>query len=174
MLGESASPFIDEGDGLTSERERVRMLLCLFSHASGYRMMVGAHNTVGCWMHVGGYVVLFWVSQMSVPAYTVDAQRHMRSFTMFARYGKFWRPQQYRCLEAYGGPYRMGVNGAHNTVEENVDAYNIVCVREVAEYCFCWCTGYSPWYCGLTCAPCFSFSVCSLVFSKRASPVSWS
>ena len=23
MLGESASPFIDEGDGLTSERERV-------------------------------------------------------------------------------------------------------------------------------------------------------
>ena len=44
----SASPFIDEGDGLTSERERVRMLLCLFSHASGYRMMVGAHNTIEC------------------------------------------------------------------------------------------------------------------------------
>ena len=48
LLGESASPFIDEGDGLTSERERVRMLLCLFSHASGYRMMVGAHNTIEC------------------------------------------------------------------------------------------------------------------------------
>ena len=29
MLGESASPFIDEGDGLTSEGERVRMLLSL-------------------------------------------------------------------------------------------------------------------------------------------------
>ena len=45
-VGESASPFIDEGDGLTSERERVRMLLSLAAHASGYKMMVGAHNTV--------------------------------------------------------------------------------------------------------------------------------
>ena len=59
-LGEGASPFIDEGDGLTSERERVRMLLSLVAHAGGYRMMVGAHNTVGCQMHVEGYVVLFW------------------------------------------------------------------------------------------------------------------
>ena len=48
MLGESASPFIDEVDGLTSERERVCMLLSLVAHASGYGMMVGAHNTVGC------------------------------------------------------------------------------------------------------------------------------
>ena len=68
FLGESASPFIDEGDSLTSERERVRMLLNLVAHASRYRMMVGAHNTIGCWMHVGGYVILFWVCQMSVPA----------------------------------------------------------------------------------------------------------
>ena len=67
----------------------------------------------------------------------------------------------------------MGVNGAHNTVEENVGAYNTVCVREVAEYYFCRCTGYSPWYYGLTCAPCFAFSVRSLVFSERASPVGW-
>ena len=59
MLGESASPFIDEEDGLTSERERVHMLPSLVAHADGYRMMVGAHNTVGCQMHVGGYVVLF-------------------------------------------------------------------------------------------------------------------
>ena len=48
MLGESASPFIDEGDGLTSEMERIRMLLSLVAHAGGYRMMVGAHNTVEC------------------------------------------------------------------------------------------------------------------------------
>ena len=41
MLRESASPFIDEGDGLTSERERVRMLLSLATHVSGYKMMVG-------------------------------------------------------------------------------------------------------------------------------------
>ena len=59
LLGESASPFIDEGDGLTSERERVQMLLNLVAHVGRYRMMVGAHNTVGCQMHVGGYVVLF-------------------------------------------------------------------------------------------------------------------
>ena len=45
-LGESASPFIDEGDGLTSERERVRMLLSFVAHAGGYKIMVGAHNTV--------------------------------------------------------------------------------------------------------------------------------
>ena len=43
MLGESAFPFVDEGDGLTSERERVRMLLNLVSHAGRYRMMVGAY-----------------------------------------------------------------------------------------------------------------------------------
>ena len=46
ILGESASPFIDEGDGITSERERVRMLLSLVAHAGEYRMMIGAHNTV--------------------------------------------------------------------------------------------------------------------------------
>ena len=56
---ESASPFIDEGDSLTSERERVRMLLSLVAHAGGYRMMVGVHNTVECQMHVGGCVVFF-------------------------------------------------------------------------------------------------------------------
>ena len=68
LLGESASPFIDEGDVPTSERERVRMLLSLVAHAGGYRMMVGAHNTVGCQMHVGGHVVFVWVWQMSVSA----------------------------------------------------------------------------------------------------------
>ena len=46
FLGGGASPFIDEGDGLTSERERVRMLLSLVAHVDGCRIMVGAHNTV--------------------------------------------------------------------------------------------------------------------------------
>ena len=36
LLGESASPFIDEGDGLTGERESVHMLLSLVAHAGGY------------------------------------------------------------------------------------------------------------------------------------------
>ena len=47
-FGESASPFIDEDDNRTSERERVRMLLSLVAHAGGYEMMVGVHNTVEC------------------------------------------------------------------------------------------------------------------------------
>ena len=95
LFGESASPFIDEWDGLTSERERVRRLLSLVAHGGGYRMMVGAHNTIGCQMQMGGSVVLVWVWQMSVPAYTVDAQRHVRSFTLCTRYGKSRRPQHY-------------------------------------------------------------------------------
>ena len=32
-VGGSASPFIDEGDGFTGERERVRMFLSLVAHA---------------------------------------------------------------------------------------------------------------------------------------------
>ena len=68
LLGESTSPFIDEGDGLTSERERVRMLLSLVSHAAGYRMMVGAHNTIECQLHMGGLCCLLRVWQTSAPA----------------------------------------------------------------------------------------------------------
>ena len=45
LFGESASPFIDEGGGLTSVRESVRML-SLVAHAVGYKMIVGPHNTV--------------------------------------------------------------------------------------------------------------------------------
>ena len=44
------------------------MLLNLVAHTGRYMMMVGAHNTVGCQMHVGGYVVFVRVWQMSVPA----------------------------------------------------------------------------------------------------------
>ena len=48
LLKESASTFIDEGDGLISERERVHMLLSLAAYVGGYKMMVDAHNTVYC------------------------------------------------------------------------------------------------------------------------------
>ena len=68
----------------------------------------------------------------------------------------------------------MGVNGAYNTIEGNVGAYITVCVRAVAEHCSCRCTGYGPWYRGLTRAPWLAFSVRSLVLSGRASPVGWS
>ena len=93
---------------------------------------------------------------------------------MFTRYGKFRRPQHCRCLEACGGFYHMGFSGAYNTVEENVGAYNTVCVRAVVEYCSYRRTGDGPWYRGLTCVPYLSFFVCSLIFSKRASLVYWS
>ena len=61
LVGGSASPFIDEGDGFTGKKERVRMFLSLVAHADGHRMMVGAHNTVGCQMHMEGSVDLVWV-----------------------------------------------------------------------------------------------------------------
>ena len=46
FVGGSASPFIDKRDGFTSERVRVRMLLGFIAHAGGYKIMVGAHNTI--------------------------------------------------------------------------------------------------------------------------------
>ena len=62
-VGGSASTFIDEGDGLTCERERVWMLLSLVAHADDDWIMVGAHNTVDvtveCQVHVGGCVIFF-------------------------------------------------------------------------------------------------------------------
>ena len=51
-MGESASPFIDEEDGLTSEREIVRMFLSLAAYDGGYRTTVDAHNTVDAQRHV--------------------------------------------------------------------------------------------------------------------------
>ena len=79
LLGESASPFIDEWDGLTSERESVRMLVSLVTHAVGYKMVAGVHNTV---------VVRCMWEVLSSPT----------------RYGKCRRPQHYGCPDACGGP----------------------------------------------------------------------
>ena len=63
FVGGSASPFIDEGDSFTGERERVRMLLSLVAHVNEDWIMVGAHNTVDvtveCRAHMGGCVVFF-------------------------------------------------------------------------------------------------------------------
>ena len=47
FVGGSAPPFIDKGDGFIGERVRVRMLLGSVAHASRYKIMVGAYNTVG-------------------------------------------------------------------------------------------------------------------------------
>ena len=46
-----------------------------------------------------------------------------------------------------GEPYRMGVNGAHNTIGEisaPTTLFGLCCASKVVEYCFCMCTGYSP------------------------------
>ena len=70
----------------------------------------------------------------------------------------------------------MGVNGAHNTVGENVSAYNtawILLCQEGRRVLLGRCAGYGPWYCGLTCAPCFAFSVRSPVLTERTFPVGW-
>ena len=71
----------------------------------------------------------------------------------------------------------MGVNGAHNIVGK-MSAPTILLelchAKEVAEHCFCRCTRYGPRYCGLTYAPCLTFSVRFLVLTERASPIGWS
>ena len=63
LVGGSASPFIDKGDGFIGERERVRMFLSLVAHADEDWIMVGAPNTVDvaveCQMHMGGCVGFF-------------------------------------------------------------------------------------------------------------------
>ena len=62
-VGGSTSPFIDEGDGSTCERKRVRMSLSLAAHADEDWIMVGAHNTIDvtveCQVHMEGHVVFF-------------------------------------------------------------------------------------------------------------------
>ena len=51
----------------------------------------------------------------------------------------------YRCQEVCGGLFAVWEpNGTYNTVDINVGAYNIVCVRVVEEYCSRRCTGYGP------------------------------
>ena len=66
-------------------------MLSLVPHAVGYKMIVGAHNTVNvrCMCEV--------TSSSSVMAdvgacHTVDAQRHVGGFTVFAWYGSLRVP----------------------------------------------------------------------------------
>ena len=93
-MGESTFPFIDEGDGLTSEGERVRMRLSLVAHAIGYKMMVGVHNTfyVRRMWEVLSYVVIgcglalndtwFILVQTTYPTFSLS-----RSMTLFLSLG---------------------------------------------------------------------------------------
>ena len=95
--------------------------------------MVGAHNTVDvtveCQVHMGGCVGFFrkggcWYLQNTIGMWGAlpcvpgmvnpgDAQRHVGGFFAIRE-----------------------PNGAYNTVDTNVGAYNAVCVRAVVEHCF--------------------------------------
>ena len=66
---------------------------------------------------------------------------------MFTPYGKSQRPQHCRCLEACGGPYRMGVNGAHNNVGKMSAPTTLLqfChARQVTGYCLAGAQGTVP------------------------------
>ena len=80
-------------------------MLSLVAHAVGYKMIVGAHNTVNvrCMWEVASSSSS--MADVGV-CYTVDAQRHARGFTMLVRYDS--------CC---GRPQHCRANvGAHNTV----------------------------------------------------------
>ena len=89
--------------------------------------------------------------------HTVDVQRHARVLPCSPGRVNADAHNTVDALEAHGGalPYLsgMGVDGAHNTVGENVGAYNTAWVllcqggRMVLS---CRCIGYGPWYCSLT------------------------
>ena len=63
LVGGSASPFIDEGDGFTGERERVWMFLCLVAYADegsdDGRRPQSVDVTIECQVHMGGCVGFF-------------------------------------------------------------------------------------------------------------------
>ena len=67
-------------------------MLSLVAHAVGYKMIVGAHNTVNvrCTWEVASST-----SDMADvgACHTVDAQRHVGVFIMFTCCGKCQRPQ---------------------------------------------------------------------------------
>ena len=66
-------------------------MLSLVAHAVGYKMIVGAHNTVNvrCMWEVASSSS----GMADVGAcHTVDAQRHARGFTVFVWYGSLRVP----------------------------------------------------------------------------------
>ena len=76
---------------------------------------------------------------MSVPAVTIDAQRHVRSSPSSLGMVNAGAHNTVDAQRHVGGPYRMGVYGAHNTVGKMsapTILFRLCCAREVVEYCF--------------------------------------
>ena len=92
-VGGSASPFIDEGDGFTGERERVQMLLSLVAHADEDWIMVGAQTLLMSLQNVRCMweVVVSSSGRVDVGTYKIL----LRSLTTFTRYGESQRLQHY-------------------------------------------------------------------------------
>ena len=67
-------------------------MLSLVAHAVGYEMIVGAHNTVNVRCMWEGASASSGMADVGA-CHTVDAQRYIGFFTMFAWYGQYWRPQ---------------------------------------------------------------------------------
>ena len=66
-------------------------VLSLVAHAIGYKMIVGAHNTVN--VRCTWEVVSFSSDMADVGAcHTVDAQRHAMGFTVLVWYGSLRAP----------------------------------------------------------------------------------
>ena len=60
---------------------------------------------------------------------------------MGTRYGESWCP----CPEVCGGLFVVWEsNGAYNTIDTNVGAYNTICVKAVEEHCSHRRAGYGP------------------------------
>ena len=66
-------------------------MLSLVAHAIGYKMIVGAHNTINvrCMWEITSSFDMADVGA----CYTVDAQRHVKGFTVLVWYGECRRPQ---------------------------------------------------------------------------------
>ena len=90
------------------------MLLSLVAHAVGYEMMVGAHNIIYVRRMWEVFTVIHHVRQMTMP------------ITLLMPKG------MWGLLPCLPG---MGIDGAHNTVGQNVGAHNTAWVLTCLEGC---------------------------------------
>ena len=118
LLGESVSPFIVEGDSLTSQRERESVYgrcLVLFPTPSG----TGCQPSPAILFTPPSPTLLFmlcciWQATQCSPSTvndgahnTVYALTRLAGCTVFAWYGKRWRPQYYLCSDVSSRLYRV-------------------------------------------------------------------
>ena len=113
LLEESASPFIDEGDGLTRERESTYATKSCCPRRRVQNDYRRPQHYL-CQTHVGGFTCVHHVWQMTAPT-TLSMPRGM------------WGVLP--CLPG------MGINGAHNIVGQIVGADNTAWVLTCSGGC---------------------------------------